>query len=297
MLSVLEHKPERGPPTPGRCFGVLRGFRPEQLRDLVADSMERVLRPLVYAQSLDLVERHRRRGEPVYIVSATLQEIVQAIADDLSFDGALGTVCEVSDGVYTGRAVRPLHAENKARCIQELGYELDESTAYSDSHTDLPFLEAVGHPVAVNPDRALRRIAASAAGRCWSSDAVQRDEALSRLRALGFDAAKALALWEHFDEAEQHGKLGHGHSRIPWLEESTDYDPGCRATARPGRRRLSALARERRTRVPHARRRRRAPDRHGRRRTLASSCASRRSRPGCSGSTCAGSRSPASSGC
>ena len=139
---------------------VLRGFRPEELQALVAESMERVLRPLVYAESLDLVDRHRRRGEPVYIVSATLQEIVQAIADDLGFDGALGTVCEVSDGIYTGRPVRALHAENKARCIQELDYELDECTAYSDSHTDLPFLEAVGHPVAVNPDRALRRIAA-----------------------------------------------------------------------------------------------------------------------------------------
>jgi HAD superfamily hydrolase (TIGR01490 family) len=140
-------------------LAVLRGFRPEELQELVAGSMERVLRPLVYAQSLDLVERHRRRGEPVYIVSATLHEIVQAIADDLGFDGALGTVCEVRDGVYTGRAGRALHAENKARCIQELDYDLDECTAYSDSYTDLPFLEAVGHPVAVNPDRALRRIA------------------------------------------------------------------------------------------------------------------------------------------
>ena len=54
---------------------------------------------------------------------------------------------------------------------------------------------------------------------------MQRDEALSRLRALGFDAAKALALWEHFDEAESHGKLGHGHSRIPWLEGFEDYAP------------------------------------------------------------------------
>jgi HAD superfamily hydrolase (TIGR01490 family) len=138
---------------------VLRGFTPEELTALVADSMERSLRPLVYAESLDLVERHRRRGEPVYIVSATLQEIVQAIADDLGFDGALGTVCEVVDGRYTGRPIRPLHAENKAGCIAELGHDLVASTAYSDSHTDLPFLEAVGHPVAVNPDRALRRIA------------------------------------------------------------------------------------------------------------------------------------------
>ena len=139
---------------------VLRGFRPEELQVLVAEAMERVLRPLVYAESLDLVARHRRRGEPVYIVSATLQEIVQAIADDLDFDGALGTICEVKDGVYTGRALRALHAEEKARCLRELDYDLEASTAYSDSHTDLPFLEAVGHPVAVNPDRALRRIAA-----------------------------------------------------------------------------------------------------------------------------------------
>jgi HAD superfamily hydrolase (TIGR01490 family) len=140
---------------------VLRGFTPDELRSLVAGSMERVLKPLVYAESLDLVDLHRSRGEPVYIVSATLQEIVQAIADDLGFDGALGTVCEVVDGRYTGRALRALHADNKARCIRDLDYDLEASTAYSDSHTDLPFLEAVGHPVAVNPDRALRRVAAA----------------------------------------------------------------------------------------------------------------------------------------
>jgi len=143
---------------------VLRGYSPKEMQSLVVDSMERVLKPLVYAESLDLVELHRGRGEPVYIVSATLQEIVQVIADDLGFDGALGTIVEVEDGKYTGRATRSLHAENKARCIRELGYDLEASTAYSDSHTDLPFLEAVGHPVVVNPDRKLRRVAAQ---RCW----------------------------------------------------------------------------------------------------------------------------------
>jgi HAD superfamily hydrolase (TIGR01490 family) len=142
---------------------VLAGHRPEELRELVAEAMEPVLRPLVYAEPLSLVERHRERGERVYVVSATLQEIVHAIADDLGFDGALGTVCEVKDGRYTGRAPRALHAEAKARCLQELaereGLDLPACTAYSDSHTDLPFLEAVGHPVAVNPDRELRRVA------------------------------------------------------------------------------------------------------------------------------------------
>src|SRR5205807_1316379 len=80
--------------------------------------------------------------------------------DDLGFDGALGTVCEVRDGVYTGRALRSMHAENKAAAVRELGFDLDECTAYSDSHTDLPLLEAVGTPVAVNPDRRLRAVAA-----------------------------------------------------------------------------------------------------------------------------------------
>ena len=147
---------------------VLAGYTPEELRALVAEAMEPVLRPLVYAEPLRLVEQHHARGEPVYIVSATLQEIVDAIAEDLGFDGALGTICEVRDGRYTGRAVRALHAGAKAECLREVaagnGYVLAACTAYSDSHTDLPFLEAVGHPVAVNPDRALRRIAAE---RSW----------------------------------------------------------------------------------------------------------------------------------
>lgn len=143
---------------------VLRGFTPEKLRTLVAGAMEPILRPLVYAEPLQLVEQHRSQGDSVYIVSATLQEIVQAIADDLGFDGALGTQCEIVDGAYTGRALRALHAENKADCVREVaaahGFDLAECTAYSDSHTDVPFLETVGHPVAVNPDRELRRIAA-----------------------------------------------------------------------------------------------------------------------------------------
>ena len=142
---------------------ILAGYTPEELRELVADALEPILRPLVYAEPLHLMKQHHERGEKVYIVSATLQEIVDAIAEDLGFDGALGTVIEVKDGKYTGRAERSLHAEAKADCVRVLaereGYDLAECTAYSDSHTDLPFLEVVGHPVVVNPDRSLRRTA------------------------------------------------------------------------------------------------------------------------------------------
>ena len=144
---------------------MLDGFPVAELQHLVGDAMETVLRPLVYEEPLRLLEHHRARGERVYIVSATLQEIVQHIADDLGFDGAIGSTCEIVDGLYTGRSLRAAHGAGKATAIRELaaadGLDLAESTAYSDSHTDVPFLEAVGHPVAANPDRKLRRIAAA----------------------------------------------------------------------------------------------------------------------------------------
>ena len=146
-------------------MAILKGFSVDDMRRLVGDAMEPVLRPLVYDEPLHLVRRHRERGEKVYIVSATLQEIVEHIAEDLGFDGAIGSTCEIVDGVYTGRSLRAAHGEGKATALRELaareGIDLAASTAYSDSYSDVPFLEAVGHPLAANPDRALRRIAAA----------------------------------------------------------------------------------------------------------------------------------------
>jgi HAD superfamily hydrolase (TIGR01490 family) len=147
---------------------VLRGVPPEEIEELVASALEPVLRPLVYREPLSLVEQHRARGERVYVVSTALQEIVDALAADLGLDGGLGTVCEVEEGVYTGRSLRALHGDAKADAVRELATRADidlaASTAYSDSFTDLPFLEAVGNPVVVNPDAALR---AEAAARAW----------------------------------------------------------------------------------------------------------------------------------
>lgn len=142
---------------------ILKGFPVDELRTLVTEAMEPILKPLVYQEPLELVTGHQEHGEPVYIVSATLHEIVEELARELGFDGAIGSTCEIVDGVYTGRSLRAAHGEGKAAAIRELaaaeGLDLAASTAYSDSHTDLPFLEAVGNPVVVNPDRKLRKLA------------------------------------------------------------------------------------------------------------------------------------------
>ena len=96
-------------------------------------------------------------------MSGALQEVVDRVASELGFAGALGSRAEVDDGVYTGRLARRLLGTGKADALVELAaaesLDLAGSTAYSDSHSDLPFLEAVGTPVAVNPDRELKRIA------------------------------------------------------------------------------------------------------------------------------------------
>jgi HAD superfamily hydrolase (TIGR01490 family) len=147
------------------CDGMLllKGIPVSEIETMLGDAMEQVLSPLVYAEPLALLEQHRCRGEPAYVLSASLHEIVVHIARDLGFEGAVGSTCEIVDGVYTGKALEPCFGTFKAQALREIaereGIDLTRSTAYSDSHTDLAFLEAVGNPVAVNPDKKLRALA------------------------------------------------------------------------------------------------------------------------------------------
>jgi HAD superfamily hydrolase (TIGR01490 family) len=150
--------------TADSAMAFLKGLPVETMREIVRESMDSAFRPHVYRDALDLVARHRERGEKSFVVSAALQEIVDALVAELGLDGGSGSTAEVEEGIYTGRLVRRLDGRAKADVLREIasteGVELDESTAYSDSAGDVPFLEAVGHAVAVNPDRRLRGIAA-----------------------------------------------------------------------------------------------------------------------------------------
>jgi HAD superfamily hydrolase (TIGR01490 family) len=120
--------------------------------------------PRLYPQMLQIAWDHQDGGRPVYIVTAASQDTAELIAHVLGFDGGLGTPLEEIDGVYTGRLAGPMaYREGKPEVMRRLadshGLDLGSSWAYSDSESDLPMLRAVGHPVAVNPDADLLRIA------------------------------------------------------------------------------------------------------------------------------------------
>jgi HAD superfamily hydrolase (TIGR01490 family) len=146
-----------------RVQRLTEGWEQERVRSIVASTLAQVVGPITYKEALDLIAEHHLAGRKVYIVSASPAEIVEPLARYLGADGAIATNAAVSAGRYTGQLLRYTFGPGKAEAIRETAerdnLDLTESWAYSDSATDLPMLEAVGHPVAVNPDRALRRLA------------------------------------------------------------------------------------------------------------------------------------------
>jgi HAD superfamily hydrolase (TIGR01490 family) len=147
-----------------RIAASLEGTRVTDLERLGADVLAGIL-PQLYPQMLALAHEHQDAGRRAFIVTAASQELADILARVLAFDGAIGSqISEVVDGVYTGKpAGLFIYRGGKAQAIVELaerdGIDLEASYAYSDSESDLPMLRTVGHPVAVNPDGALARVA------------------------------------------------------------------------------------------------------------------------------------------
>ena len=141
------------------------GWDVEQVRSVVGETLHEIVDPLVFAEAADLIADHKLCGRDVVVVSASGEEIVAPIARALGATHAMATRMVVEDGKYTGEVAFYCFGEGKVDAIRELavteGYALEHCYAYSDSVTDLPMLQAVGHPSVVNPDRALRKEAAS----------------------------------------------------------------------------------------------------------------------------------------
>ena len=148
-----------------RLVSLTKGIEASRIRELVEETIDEVLTPLVYEEALDLMDEHRRAGREVVIMSISPEEVARPLAAHLGVDHVIATRSTVDEeGCYAGELAFYASGTAKAEAIGQLAEEwridLDRCYAYSDSVTDLPMLEAVGHPVAVNPDRALREVAA-----------------------------------------------------------------------------------------------------------------------------------------
>ncbi len=143
---------------------VTKGWHQATIRDLVEETLLEVIDPIVYAEALDLIREHQEAGRRVYLISASPEEVVAPLGRHLGVDQVIATTCRLDDeGRYTGEvdlyAYGPFKAEAMQREAEIHGIDLEASYAYSDSATDVPMLRAVGHPVAVNPDRDLLKVA------------------------------------------------------------------------------------------------------------------------------------------
>ena len=140
------------------------GISRRDLMEVVESALATAIEPAVYAEALDLIEAHHRAGHDVVVVSASISEMVAPIARLVGADRAIATHMEVGeDGLFTGRIARSMLHSEKVVALREdaaaHGIDPARCWAYSDSISDEPMLGAVGHPVAVNPDRDLRRLA------------------------------------------------------------------------------------------------------------------------------------------
>ena len=153
--------------------------------------------PKIWQGTFEIAQSHLDKGEEVWLVTAAPQDMADIIAQRLGLTGALGSKAVVADGIYTGVLDgKLLHGAQKAIAIQELaaarGFDLNQCYSYSDSHNDIPLLQAVGNPCAINPDAVLR-IRALAEG--WPIHDFRRARFLNRLLGPAVSRLAAVATW------------------------------------------------------------------------------------------------------
>jgi HAD superfamily hydrolase (TIGR01490 family) len=136
----------------------------EELARWQAEFMAKVIEPIILAKGEALLRQHREAGDKLVIITATNRFITAPIAARLGVDTLLATECGMENGRYTGRVAGvPCYQEGKVtrlnQWLAETGLNLDGAYFYSDSRNDLPLLQAVANPVAVDPDDTLRAVA------------------------------------------------------------------------------------------------------------------------------------------
>lgn len=160
---------------------LVKGWPIQRVREIVAEALDSIVEPIIYAEAEELIRIHHDAGRRVVIVSSSGTEVVEPIGQRLGADIVIGTQMAIEDGEYTGEILFYAYGENKAQAMADLAreqsFDLDRCFAYSDSHTDLPMLEMVAYPVVTNPDSELREIAED---RGWPQVRFRKPVALKR---------------------------------------------------------------------------------------------------------------------
>ena len=171
------------------------GHAVEDIKKIGEEIYDEFVSPKLWQGTCEIARSHLDKGEEVWLVTAAPQDMANIISERLGFTGALGSKAHIKDGIYTGTLDgKLLHGIEKAIAIQDLardqGFDLEECYSYSDSHNDIPLLQAVGHPCAINPD-AILRIRALAEG--WPIHDFRRARFINRLLGPAVSRLAALA--------------------------------------------------------------------------------------------------------
>jgi HAD superfamily hydrolase (TIGR01490 family) len=198
-----------------KALGLVAGKSVEEIVAYGEEIYDELMERRIWSGTRALAQQHLDAGQRVWLVTATPVELARIIAARLGLTGALGTVSEVQDGVYTGRLVgEPLHGPAKAEAVRALaereGLDLSRCTAYSDSSNDVPMLCAVGHAVAVNPDTALR---AEARARGWDVRDFRTGRKAAKIGVPAAAGVGALTGGVVAGLALRQRHAGHGHPR------------------------------------------------------------------------------------
>ena len=173
------------------------GHAVEEIKKVGEEIYDEYVSPKLWQGTFEIAQSHLDKGEEVWLVTAAPQDMADIIAQRLGLTGALGSKACIENGIYTGALEgKLLHGIEKAFAIQKLAQQhslnLEDCYAYSDSHNDIPLLQAVGHPCAINPD-AILRIRALAEG--WPIHDFRRARFLNRLLGPAVSRLAAVATW------------------------------------------------------------------------------------------------------
>jgi len=147
-----------------KSYKLLKGFRIEEFKNLLFIFFEKEIRPRIYPQAIERINYHKERGDEIVLLSKSVKILIDIIKDYLNLSLSIATALEIKNGTFTGEIEGPIiHGEEKVNVIKKLmlekDWDLKESYAYGDHFSDIPLLKIVGHPIVVNPDRKLKKVA------------------------------------------------------------------------------------------------------------------------------------------